>query len=126
MMKKMFFMLSICLMANCTASFAQLSKEQQKERTETRKLSKAQLNEKATKTARKEAKKLAKEGWQAAPGALPLDKQLDKSYMMQMEYDEDMFPKYIIIHHAAPPLFMKCSTVFLIFFVSITSQFSST
>ena len=96
MMKKMFFMLSICLMANCTASFAQLSKEQQKERTETRKLSKAQLNEKATKTARKEAKKLAKEGWQAAPGALPLDKQLDKSYMMQMEYDEDMFPKYII------------------------------
>lgn len=83
-------------MASSTASYAQLSKEQQKERTETRKLSKAQLNEKATKTARKEAKKLSKEGWQAAPGALPLDKQLDKSYMMQMEYDEDMFPKYII------------------------------
>lgn len=32
----------------------------------------------------------------SAPGALPLEKQLDRSYLMQMEYDEDMFPKYII------------------------------
>lgn len=30
------------------------------------------------------------------PGALPLEKQLDKSYMMQMEYDEDMYPKYLM------------------------------
>ena len=39
---------------------------------------------------------MKKEGWITVPGALPLDKQLDKSYMMQYEYDESMFPKYIM------------------------------
>jgi hypothetical protein len=39
---------------------------------------------------------LKKEGWTTAPGALPLEKQLDKSYLMQYEFDEDMFPKYIM------------------------------
>ena len=66
------------------------------ERNEILKASKAELNAKASKAARKEAKTLAKEGWKTAPGALPLDKQLDKSYTMQMEYDEDMFPKYLM------------------------------
>lgn len=75
---------------------AQITKEQIKERQEIQKASKAELNEKATKAARKEAKKLAKEKWTAAPGALPLEKQLDKSYLMQMEYDEDMYPKYLM------------------------------
>ena len=79
-----------------TSSFAQLTKEQQKERKEIQKTSKLSLNEKATKTARKESKKLKKEGWTNAPGALPLDKQLDKSYLMQMEYDEFMFPKFLM------------------------------
>ena len=79
-----------------TSSFAQLTKEQLKERKEIQKTSKLSLNEKVTKTARKEAKKLKSEGWTNAPGALPLDKQLDKSYLMQMEYDEDMFPKYLL------------------------------
>lgn len=79
-----------------TSSFAQLAKEQLKERKEIRKVSEASLNKKATKTARKEAKKLKREGWTNAPGALPLNKQLDKSYLMQMEYDEDMFPKYLM------------------------------
>lgn len=85
--------LAICATGNASA---QLTKEQKKERQELVKSSKSMLNEKATKTARKEAKSLAKEGWTAAPGALPLEKQLDKSYMMQMEYDEDMYPKYIM------------------------------
>ena len=79
-----------------TSSYAQLTKEQKKEREELRKSSKSQLNEKATKVARKEAKKMKKEGWQTAPGALPIEKQLDKSYLMQMEYDADMYPKYIM------------------------------
>lgn len=77
-------------------SFAQSAKELAKERKELVKASKAELNEKATKTARKEAKRLKKEGWTTAPGALPLEKQLDKSYLMQYEFDEDMFPKYIL------------------------------
>lgn len=75
---------------------AQNSGETMKERKELRKMSKNELNEKATKAARKEAKKLAKEGWTTAPGALPMEKQLDKSYLMQMEYDDDMYPKYLM------------------------------
>lgn len=76
--------------------YAQSAKDQRKERLELAKASKKELNEKASKGARKEAKKLSKEGWKTAPGALPLEKQLDKSYLMQMEYDEDMYPKYIM------------------------------
>lgn len=83
----------LCLTANVSA---QTAKDISKERQEIRKASKSELNEKATKTARKDAKKLKKEGWITVPGALPLEKQLDKSYMMQMEYDEDMYPKYLM------------------------------
>lgn len=75
---------------------AQLTKEQRKERKEMAKMTKNELNSKASKAARKEAKKLAKEGWQVAPGALPLDKQLDRSYNLQFEFDENMLPKYIM------------------------------
>ncbi|WP_295439493.1 hypothetical protein [uncultured Prevotella sp.] len=83
----------LCLTANVSA---QTVKDIRKERQEIRKASKKDMNEKATKTARKDAKKLKKEGWITVPGALPLEKQLDKSYMMQMEYDEDMYPKYLM------------------------------
>lgn len=79
----------------CSIS-AQITKEQLKERKTILKASKSELNNKASKAARKEAKKLKKEGWTTAPGALPLDKQLDKSYLMQYEYDSDMYPKYIM------------------------------
>lgn len=89
-------LLTLMLAGVFTAASAQISKEQIKECREMAKASKAELNEKASKTSRKEAKKLEKEGWQSAPGALPLVKQLDRSYMMQMEYDEDMYPKYLM------------------------------
>lgn len=94
-MKKMFVctFAILCLSANITA---QTTKDVRKERQEMRKASKSELNEKASKDARKEAKKLTKEGWITVPGALPLEKQLDKSYMMQTEYDEDMYPKYLM------------------------------
>lgn len=75
---------------------AQLTKEQRKERKEMSKMTKNELNSKATKAARKEAKRLAKEGWQVAPGALPLDKQLDRSYNLQYEIDEFLLPRYIM------------------------------
>lgn len=77
-------------------SFAQISKEQAKERKVLMKSSKSELTQKATKVARKEAKKLSKEGWTTTPGALPIEKQLDKAYMMSYEYDDNMFPKYIM------------------------------
>lgn len=94
-MKKMFVctFAILCLSANITA---QTTKDVRKECQEMRKASKSELNEKASKDARKEAKKLTKEGWVTVPGALPLEKQLDKSYMMQTEYDEDMYPKYLM------------------------------
>jgi hypothetical protein len=95
-MRKVFLFIALCLFVGTTTSYAQLTKDQRKERNEILKASKAELNAKASKAARKEAKTLAKEGWKTAPGALPLDKQLDKSYTMQMEYDEDMFPKYLM------------------------------
>ncbi len=59
-------------------------------------MSRDALKEKASKDARKEAKALTKEDWKAAPGALPLERQLDRSYMMQQEFDDDMFPKYLM------------------------------
>ena len=95
-MKAVKFLLAVVLAAFTMEAYAQTSKEIAKERREIRKLSKAEFNEKASKDARKEAKRLKKEGWQAAPGALPMEKQLDKSYLMQQEYDEDLFPKYLM------------------------------
>ena len=95
-MKSMKFLVAILMLGVGGSLQAQITKEQLKERQEIKKMSKAELNEKATKAARKEAKKLTKEGWKPAPGALPLEKQLDRSYLMQQEFDEDGFPKYII------------------------------
>ena len=60
------------------------------------KAAKKQLDAKASKTARNEAKRLKKEGWKAAPGALPLDKQLDNSYLKQQEQDELGYPKFLM------------------------------
>lgn len=87
-----------CLLAAPSSAFAQSDETMAllKQREELRKASKSELNEKATKTARKEAKKLEKEGWKTAPGALPLEKQMDKSYLMQMQYDDNMYPKFIM------------------------------
>lgn len=66
-----------------------------KERQEMTKMSRDQLNKKASKDARKEAKRLEKEGWKAAPGAMPLEKQLDRSYLMMSEFDSNYQLKYI-------------------------------
>ena len=89
-------LLSAFLLSCYLPASAQLTKEQQKERKELVKATKAELNSKATKTARKEAKRLKKEGWQTTPGALPIEKQLDKSYQMLYEHDESMYPKYVM------------------------------
>jgi len=95
-MKKL-MMVAMALIVACSASFAQEDwKQIQKERQAIRKMSKKELNEKATKDARKEAKALKKQGWVVSPGALPLEKQLDNSYLKQMEYDADGYPKYIM------------------------------
>lgn len=94
-MKKLTFLLALCLFASVSIS-AQTAKELRKEREAVAKMSRSELNQKASKDARKQAKTLKKEGWTAAPGALPLEKQLDRAYMMQYQYDEDNYPKYIM------------------------------
>ena len=75
---------------------AQNNKDTWKERKELRKMSRDALKVKASKDARMEATALTQEDWQAARGALPLERQLDRSYMMQQEFDDDMFPKYLM------------------------------
>ena len=95
-MKKIMTIIVVCLLAGATATYAQITKEQLKERKELQKMAKSELKEKASKDARKEAKKLKKDGWQIAPGALPIEKQLDRVYTMKYEIDDDMFPKWIM------------------------------
>ena len=48
------------------------------------------------KNAKKEAKRLTKEGWEPSAGAQPLENQLLKSYNMRDETDDMGYPKYII------------------------------
>ena len=80
----------------CSAVYAQNeSKEARKARTAVSKQSEKELNSKASKEARKQAKVLKKQGWVVMPGALPLEKQLDRSYKMQYEFDEDGNAKFI-------------------------------
>ena len=54
------------------------------------------LKKKSMKMARKAAKKLKKEGYFVAPGALPMDKQLEKAYVKQNMEDDNGYPTYIV------------------------------
>lgn len=96
-MKKL-MMVAMSLIMACTAVLAAPSdaKQIRKERQEIKKLSKQELTSRVDKVTRKEAKRLKKEGWVVSPGALPLEKQLERVYTMEYEYDTDLFPKYII------------------------------
>lgn len=91
-------MVAMSLIIACGAAFAQQSdaKQIRKERQEIKKLAKKELTSRVDKITRKEAKRLKKEGWVVSPGALPLEKQLERSYMMEFEYDNNLFPKYIM------------------------------
>ena len=97
-MKKM-MTVAMALIVACSCAFAQTAEERKqliKERQEVQKLAKKDLKKKVDKNTKKEAKRLAKQGWQVKPGALPLEKQLERSYLMQYEFDENNFPKYIM------------------------------
>lgn len=85
MKKVLFAIMALFLVGTATVYSQKFDSEIRKE-----------LNKKASKDARKEAKKLKKEGWTVAPGALPLEKQLDRAYMMQYETSESGLPKYVM------------------------------
>ena len=55
------------------------------------KQAKKEMKRKAYKDARKEAKRFKRKGWYVAPGALPMDKQLEKSWelFLRKPYDGD-------------------------------------
>jgi len=55
-----------------------------------------ELKSRTMKKARKEAKQLSKDGYDVAPGALPIDKQVEMSWIRSIEMDaESGYPKYI-------------------------------
>jgi len=62
---------------------------------QTEKQLKNNVSSKAIKSARKEAKKYKKEGYYVAPGALPLEKQLENAWMKASETNDKNNPKYI-------------------------------
>lgn len=94
-MKKI-IMFAMAMIVACSSVFAQDAKQIRKERQEIKKMAKAELSSRVDKVVRKEAKRLKKEGWVVNPGALPLEKQLERSYLMEFEFDENLFPKYIM------------------------------
>lgn len=94
-MKKI-IMFAMAMVIACSSVFAQDAKQIRKERQEIKKMAKAELSARVDKTTKKEAKRLKKEGWVVSPGALPLEKQLERSYLMEFEFDENLFPKYIM------------------------------
>lgn len=53
------------------------------------------LSKKASRDAAKEAKQYKKEGWIVAPGMLPLERQLDRSFQLMIELDENGYQKYV-------------------------------
>ncbi|MEM7550068.1 MAG: hypothetical protein AAF363_10345 [Bacteroidota bacterium] len=57
---------------------------------------KKDIKSKAVKEARKEAKGFKKQGYYIAPGALPMEKQIEKAWMRQYETDDIGYPLYIV------------------------------
>ena len=87
------FVLTLLIMPNV---YTQTQVEIIRERQWIAKQSKKELETQVSKATKKEAKRLAKEGWVVSPGALPLEKQLQRSYEMEYQYDDLGFPKYIM------------------------------
>ncbi|MCZ2356770.1 MAG: hypothetical protein LC115_08820 [Bacteroidia bacterium] len=71
-------LLTVCLFSLSLISFAQ----------QTEKEIRAEIKSKALKEARKEAKKYKKQGYDVAPGSLPMEKMLEKTWYKLLEEDE--------------------------------------
>ena len=78
-------MLAIMTVAFFAANAQQSEKELKKD-----------ITEKATKEARREAKEFEKKGYSVAPGALPMEKQIERAWMRQYETDDTGYPLYIV------------------------------
>jgi len=89
-MKTMKFLAVLALLSFSMNTMAQNAMQQKV------KENNAALKAKASKEARKEANRLKKEGWTVIPGGLPLEKQVERVWMFQEDYDDDMKHKYIL------------------------------
>ena len=87
-MKTMKFLVVLALLSFSMNTMAQNAMQAKLKET------KAALKEKASKDAKKEAKRLQKEGWTVSPGALPLEKQIDRYYAYVEQTDDELNPLY--------------------------------
>lgn len=86
----------VCLLACPFFSSAQSAKDNLKQRKELLKMNRDLQGEKVSKTSRKQAKQMTKEGWKVAPGALPLEQQLERASLFQNQFEDDlMTPKFV-------------------------------
>lgn len=82
----------IAILALICAAVAYMPAEAQNDKKQLKK----EIKKKAVKEARKEAKRFKKDGYYVAPGALPMEKQIETAWMRQYETDEDGYPLYIV------------------------------
>lgn len=94
-MKRFFAVLALVAICAVAPAQAQDYKDVMKERKAMSKMTENELNSKVSKIVKKEAKAIKKEGWRPAIGALPIEKQLERSYKLQYEFDENGYPLYV-------------------------------
>jgi hypothetical protein len=82
-MKKFFLIILCCLIAGVVVS-QQTTKELRKD-----------LKERAIREARKEARKMEKDGWSVAPGSIPIAKIIENTWMKQVMVDENNNVRYV-------------------------------
>ncbi len=84
------------MIAAADASAQVASKQQRKQIQKHEKVLNKAMKKKAIKAARKEAKRLKKDGYMTLLGQLPLDKQLENSWQASYELDVQGYPYYIM------------------------------
>lgn len=94
-MKRFFAILALVAICAAAPVQAQDYKDVMKERKAMSKMTENELNSKVSKVVKKEAKALKKQGWLSPAGALPIEKQLERSYKLQYEFDENGYPLYV-------------------------------
>ncbi len=91
-MKKILVSLLVSLIAVAPMS-AQSSISERNQKMINREMAKKEFNEDEVK---KEVKNLKKEGWKSLPGTLPLERQLNESFLLEYEKDEAGRKAYVI------------------------------
>ncbi|MDE5888047.1 MAG: hypothetical protein K2H46_10735 [Muribaculaceae bacterium] len=95
-MRRAIYLIITVIIAVAFTATAQTSKEAFKNVKQQNKYSRELLNTKPGKDAKKQAKKLKKEGWHESAGALSMEKQIDKSMLMTAEVDNDGYPAWFV------------------------------